>query len=184
MIPPFLLLIQLALYGVAHSTWDIGPARVDVDISMSLDHQTSSTLSATAFAATTSTTPKFDGLTEHSETTHSSFHPYSKATSYIGSAWDELNNALRDSETSTSSPDFARVATSSATDETTCSETATVHSPQSSIIDLPHYSHSVYSTSTRACDGSSTTRPSLFASSTGPASSLLMVRTLKGTLCG
>jgi hypothetical protein len=31
----------------------------------------------------------------------SPLHPYSRATSYIGSAWDELHSALRDSETET-----------------------------------------------------------------------------------
>lgn len=169
MFPSLLLLIQLAFCGVARSTLDIGPAWIDVDVSMSLGHQTSSTLPATAFAGTTSTTLNLDWPTEHPKTTHSPLNPYSRATSYIGSAWYELNDALRDSETLTSSLNFASAATSSTVDGTKRSEAATVRSPQSSIIDLSHHPHSIYATSTKACDDSATTRPSLLASASGPA---------------
>jgi hypothetical protein len=230
MFSPLLLLIHLALFDVAYSTLDIGPAHVDVDVFMSLDHQTSSTFPATASTATTTTTPEFDTLIEYSETTHSPLHPYSKATSYIGSAWDKLNSALRDSETSTSTTDlnspattsmvtattmpiayatsryaestqsplhpvsratsyigsawdelnsalhdsetstldFASLATSA--DEATCTDSSIVHSPQSSMIDLPQYSDSTYFTSRKAYDGSLTEGISLFASTTGSAS--------------
>lgn len=233
MFPLFLLLIHVASYGVAYGTLDIGPARVDVDVFMSLDHQTSSTLSATSFTtttttgpvadatseytesprsplhpfskatsyvasawnelesalhdsgtstsitsgfesletsstATTTTTPAADAPTRYPESPQSPLHPYSRATSYVASAWNELNSALHDSETSTSS--FARLATGPAADETTCSEAPTVHSPQSSMTSLPQYSNSASLKSTEACDGSATARPSLFASSTGPAS--------------
>jgi hypothetical protein len=233
MFPSFLLLIHLACYDVAYGTLDIGPARVDVDVFMSLDHQTSSTLSPTSSMSTTATTPVTVAPIEYPESTQSPLHPYSKATSYVASAWNDLNNALHDSDTSTSTPDssslatslmatttttpvadakseypesvqsplhpyskatsyvasawdelksalhdtetstqdFAGLATSSlSSDETTCSDSATVHSPQSSMMDLSQHSHSTQPTSTEVYDSSPTGGLSLFSSTTGPAS--------------
>jgi hypothetical protein len=233
MFPSFLLLIHLACYDVAYGTLDIGPARVDVDVFMSLDHQTSSTLSPTLSMSTTATTPVTVAPIEYPESTQSQLHPYSKATSYVASAWNELDNALHDSDTSTSTPEssslttslmvtttttpvpdakseypksvesplhpyskatsyvasawdelksalhntetstqhFAGLATSSlSSDETTCSDSATVHSPQSSMMDLSQHSHSTQPTSTEVYDSSPTGGLSLFSSTTGPAS--------------
>jgi hypothetical protein len=99
MFRPFLILIHFTLYEAVYGTLDIGPARVDVDVYMSLDRQASSTFSATASIVSTTKTSDFDAPTEYSEPTHPPPHPYSKATSYIGSAWDELRSGLRDSET-------------------------------------------------------------------------------------
>jgi hypothetical protein len=224
MFSSLLILIHFALYEVACSALDIGPARVDVDVYMSLDHQASSTSLATAFTSTITTTPNIDAPTEYTETIQSPLHPYSRVTSYIGSAWDELHSALRDSETETeiettnrnvpatsfTAPDTttiaattspyteptqsplnlyskatsyvvsvwdelqddasrdtetsASVVTSLAFDETTCGEKSTVHTAQSSIVDLTTYSQSAYATVTGPCDGSAT------ASTTGPAS--------------
>jgi hypothetical protein len=170
MIPSFSLLIHLALYNVAYSVaLEIGPARVDVDVFMSLDHQTSSTPSATSFTVTTSTMPTLDATSEYFESTQLALHPYSRATSYVASAWNELNSALRDSETSTS--DRTSSATSHMTsDEYAYGDSSTVYSPQSSIVDLPRYPQSGHLTSTQVCDSSSTEEPTLFASTTGPAS--------------
>jgi hypothetical protein len=233
MFPSFLLLIHLACYDVAYGTLDIGPARVDVDVFMSLDHQTSSTLSPTSSMSTTATTPVTVAPIEYPESTQSQLHPYSKATSYVASAWNELNNALHDSDTSASTPDssslatslmvtttttpvadakseypesvqsplhpyskatsyvasawdelksalhdtetstqdFAGLATSSlSSDETTCSDSATVHSPQSSMMYLSQHSHSTQPTSTEVYDTSPTGELSLFLSTTGLAS--------------
>lgn len=149
------------------SAWDeLGGALGDSETSTPITDLDSST---TSFTVTTTTTSKSYASSEHVESTQSSLHPYSRVTSYVGSAWDELNSALRDSETSTSTPNFASVATSSVVDEATCSETLKPHSSQS-WTDLPSYPHSAHPMSTRAYDGSLTAPPSLFAPSTGFAS--------------
>ena len=163
-----LLLTHFALYNVAYGgSLEIGPARVDVDVFMSLDHQKSSTPSITSVAAATTTTPVLDAASEHSESTQSAFHPYSRATSYLASAWDEMNSALHDSDTSTSD------LTSSATgysDEHVYGGSSTMYNLQSSIVDLPQYTRSGHLTGTKVCDGSSGEAPTLFASTTVPAS--------------
>jgi len=170
MIPSFLLLVHLAVYNVAYGVaLEIGPARVDVDVFMSLDHETSSTPSSTSFTVTTSTMPILDATSKYSESTRLAFHQYSRATSYVASAWNELNSALRDSETSTSG--LTSSATSyMASDEHVFGDSSTVYSPQSSTVDLPQYPQSGHLTSTQVCDSSSTEEPTLFASTTGSAS--------------
>jgi hypothetical protein len=233
MFPSFILLIHLAWYNVVHGTLDIGPARVDVDVFMSLDHQTSSTLSSASFTSTTITVPLAGAPAEYPEPTESPFHPYSKATSYVASVWNELDSALQDSGTSTSTSDFgssvtsfivATTTTPSAgapteypeptesplhpyskatsyaasvwneldsalhhsetstldfvslatsavyTDKTTCTDSPTVQSPRSSMIDLPQYSDSAFLTSRRAYDGSVAGGLPLFASTAGSTS--------------
>lgn len=101
MFSSLLMFIHFALYEGACSALDTGPARLDVDVYMSLDHQASSTSLAASFTPTTAATPDIDTPIEYTETMESLLHPYSRATSYIGSAWDELYSALRDSETET-----------------------------------------------------------------------------------
>jgi hypothetical protein len=169
MFPSFLLLIHLALYNVAWGgTLETGPARVNADVFMSLDHQTSSAPSVTSFTVT-ATTPVLDGTSEYSEPTQSAVHPYLRATSSVASEWSGLEGALRDSKTSTS--DLTSWATSyTMSNEHAYSDSSTVYSPQSSIIDLPQYSQPGYITSTKVCDSSSTEESLLFVSSTGPAS--------------
>lgn len=101
MFSSLLIFTHFALYGGVCSALDIGPARLDVDVHMSLDHQASSTSVAASFTSTTTAPPDIDTPIEYTETMESPLHPYSRATSYIGSAWDELHSALRDSETET-----------------------------------------------------------------------------------
>jgi hypothetical protein len=101
MFSSLLIFTHFALYGGVCSALDIGPARLDVDVHMSLDHQASSTSVAASFISTTTAPPDIDTPIEYTETMESPLHPYSRATSYIGSAWDELHSALRDSETET-----------------------------------------------------------------------------------
>lgn len=103
------MLIHFALYEVVYGALDIGPARLDVDVFMSLDHQASSTPSATAFTSTIATTSEVDAPPE---TRESPLNPYPKVTSYIGSAWDDLHSALRDSETETEITDLSSLTTS------------------------------------------------------------------------
>ena len=170
MIPSFLLLIHLALHKAAYSAaLEIGPARVDVDVFMSLDHQTSSTPSEASFPPATTTTSVLDAKSEYSESTQPAFYPYSRATSYIASAWNELDSALHDSETSTS--DLTSSATGYMTsDEHAYGGSSTIYSLQSSIVDLPQYPQLGHLTKTEVCDSSSSEAPTLFASTTGLAS--------------
>jgi hypothetical protein len=170
MFPSFSLLINLALFNAVYGgTLEIGPARVDVDVFMSLDHETSSTSSATSPPVATTTTPVPDATSEDSGSTQSAFHPYARVTSYVASAWNELNSALHDSETSTS--DLTSSATSYVvSDEHVYGGSSTTYSLQSSIVDLPQHSRSGHITRTEVCDSSSSEALTLFASTTGPAS--------------
>jgi len=136
---------------------------------MSLDHQTSSTPSATSPPADTTTAPVPEVTSEYFGSTQSAFHPYPQVTSYVASAWNELSSALHDSETSTS--DLSSSATSyMASDEHVYGGSSTTYSLQSSIVDLPEYPQSGHLMSTQLCDDSSSEAPTLFASTTGPAS--------------
>ena len=135
MFPSLLMLIHFTLYGVAFGALDIGPARLDVDVFMSLDHQASSAPSATAFTSTIATMSEVDAPPE---TTESPLNPYSKVTSYIGSAWDDLHSALRDSETETEITDLGSLTTSyTAPDPTTIAATTGQYTePTQSPLDL------------------------------------------------
>lgn len=102
MSPSILLLTCMALCDFAHGSLDMGPARVDVDVFMTLEHGMSSmTSKTTTVELTPSPTAQYSGPTQ------SGLQPYSKATSYIGSAWKDLTNGLHDSE----STDAAQSAT-------------------------------------------------------------------------
>lgn len=98
--PPssFLLTACIALCDFAHASLDLGSARVDVDVFMTLEHGKSS---MTTLTTTTEAIPS--PTTQYSESTQPDLHPYSKATSYVGSAWRDLTNGLHESRSTDSS---------------------------------------------------------------------------------
>lgn len=99
----FLLTACIALCDFAYGSLDLGSARVDVDVFMTLEHGRSSMTTVTTTSEAT-----LSPTTRYSESMQQDPHPHSKATSYIESAWSDLTDGLHESKStdSTQSPIF------------------------------------------------------------------------------
>lgn len=92
MAPFILLLTYIALCDLTLANLDLGPARIDFDVFMTLEHGVSSRT-----IGSTTTEPTSNPTTRYSESTQPALHAISVASSCIGSAWRDLTDGSQDS---------------------------------------------------------------------------------------